>query len=123
VERKFLGFSFTLREAKRRIRPAIVGSAEVARAYKPERGYQYGANGEGNWPATCVVEGVLGFCEDTLSAGKSDQWTAAKLRIRDLEAMEARTVRFPSCVPWGARTWLPKTAGSAHDHGASQQPS
>ena len=92
VERKFLGFSFNLQEAKmvHRCQGHRTVPAEGARTNQPDAGYRYRANGEGVGQPFTWLAGLLRLLRSPVSAGKPGSMNTAKAAISDLKAAETR---------------------------------
>ena len=117
VERKFLGFSFTLREAKRRIAAkAIVRFKQKVRVLTSrtrgismERMAKELANYLRGW------KGYFGFCETPSVLESLDQWTRRRLRSVIWKQWKRGKVRFAKLYALGVNKDLAaKTAGTAH---------
>jgi RNA-directed DNA polymerase len=117
VERKFLGFSFTLREAKRRIaaRATVRFKQKVreltgrTRGISIERMTKELASYLRGW------KGYFGFCETPSVLENLDQWTRRRLRTVIWKQWKRGKARFAKLCALGVNKDLAaKTAGSAH---------
>ena len=117
VERKFLGFSFTLREAKRRIAAkAIVRFKQKVReltsrtrGISMERMTKELASYLRGWKS------YFGFCETPSVLASLDQWIRRRLRSMIWKQWKRGRVQFAKlCARGVSKNLAAKTAGSAH---------
>jgi len=117
VERKFLGFSFTLREAKRRIAAkAIVRFKQKLRELTSRtRGISMEQMAKELASYLRGWKGYFGFCETPSVLENLDQWTRRRLRSVIWKQWKRGTVRFAKLCALGvSKDLAAKTAGSAH---------
>ena len=116
VERKFLGFSFTLREAKRRIAAkAIVRFKQKVRELTSRtRGISMEQMAKELASYLRGWKGYFGFCETPSVLENLDQWTRRRLRSVIWKQWKRGKVRFAKLCALGVNKDLAaKTAGSA----------
>ena len=117
VERKFLGFSFTLREAKRRIAAkAIMRFKQKMRELTSRtRGISMGQMAKELASYLRGWKGYFGFCETPSVLENLDQWTRRRLRTVIWKQWKRGKVRFAKLCALGVNKDLAaKTAGTAH---------
>ena len=101
VERKFLGFSFTEREVKRRIAAkAIVRFKQKVRELGTDTRHQSRADDEGTVQLPAWLEGYFGFCETPSVLESLDQWIRRRLRSVIWKQWKRSTVRFARLRAW-----------------------
>jgi RNA-directed DNA polymerase len=117
VERKFLGFSFTLREAKRRI-----AAKAIVRFKQQVRELTGRTRGIGIEQMTKELASYLrgwrsyfGFCETPTVLESLDQWVRRRLRSMIWKQWKRGKVRFARLCARGVNQYLAgTTAGSPH---------
>jgi RNA-directed DNA polymerase len=117
VERKFLGFSFTSREAKRRIAAkAIVRFKQKVRELTGRtRGISIEQMTKQLSSYLRGWKGYFGFCETPSVLETLDQWIRRRLRSVIWKQWKRGTVRFRKlCAHGVGRNLAAQTAGSSH---------
>jgi len=118
VERKFLGFSFTIgRTPKRRIAPqALLRFKErVRETTRSAKGMDINRTIEKLAPYLMGWRGYFGHCETPTVLAKLDQWTRRRLRSVMWRQWKQGHRRFAELTKRGVSTNLAaQTAGSAH---------
>jgi RNA-directed DNA polymerase len=117
VERKFLGFSFTLREAKRRIAAkAIVRFKQKVRELTGRtRGISIEQMTKELASYLRGWRSYFGFCETPTVLESLDQWIRRRLRSMIWKQWQRGRVRFARLCARGVNTYLAgTTAGSPH---------
>ena len=117
VERKFLGFSFTLREAKRRIAAkAIVRFKQKVRELTGRtRGISIEQMTKELASYLRGWRSYFGFCETPTVLASLDQWIRRRLRSMIWKQWKCGKVRFAKLSALGvSKDLAAQTAGSAH---------
>ena len=117
VERKFLGFSFTLREAKRRI--AAKALVRFKQKVRELTGRTRGISIEQMTKELASYlrgwKSYFGFCETPSVLEKLDQWIRRRLRSMIWKQWKRGKVRFSKLRALGvSKDLAARTAGSAH---------
>jgi RNA-directed DNA polymerase len=117
VERKFLGFSFTLRGPKRRIadKALVRFKRKIRELTSRTRGISVEQMTKGLADYLRGWKAYFGFCETPMVLERLDKWLRHRLRAVIWKQWKRGRVRFANLCALGVnRSMAARTAGSAH---------